>query len=284
MVESTTVAGRGAFAAIVLLLSIICVTRNGLADTRAIVVASTTSTENSGLFDHILPLFEAKTGIAVRIVAVGTGQAIRLAQRGDADVLLVHHRPSELAFVAAGYGVRRYDLMFNDFVIVGSNRDLAKIKGSASVSEALRRIAERRALFISRGDDSGTHKKEMALWAAANLDPLGASGRWYRETGGGMGATLNIAAALDAYALSDRATWLSFGNKQDLTLLLSGDPHLFNQYGVIAVNRDRHPHVRADLAGEFIGWLISPAGQAAIAGFRINGQQAFFPGAASSEQ
>ena len=282
MVNRAAMTGRAVLGSFIVLLVLLGVSRAGFAEAQFIVLASTTSTQNSGLFDHILPLFEAKTGIAVRVVAVGTGQAVRLAQRGDADVLLVHHRPSEAAFVAAGYGVQRYDVMFNDFVIVGSNKDGARVRGSDSVITALQRIAGNKALFISRGDDSGTHRKEMALWAAAQLDPRRASGRWSRETGGGMGATLNIAAALDGYTLSDRATWLSFANKQELRLLMSGDPRLFNQYGVIAVNPDRHPHVRAKPARDFIDWLVSAEGQAAIAGFRIEGQQAFFPNAGSA--
>ena len=252
----------------------------GQAKQRFIVLASTTSTENSGLFAHILPMFERRTGIAVRVVAVGTGQAIRIAQRGDADVLLVHHQPSEAAFVAGGYGVRRHEVMYNDFVIVGpgTTRSLG-----VTVADVMKRIAAEGMLFVSRGDDSGTHKKELALWAAAGIDPRAASGRWYRETGSGMGATLNVAAALSAYTVADRGTWLSFANKQDLAIRVSGEPSLYNQYGVIAVSRERHPHVRAKFAHEFIGWLLSPEGQAAIASFRINGQQAFFPNAQTRE-
>ena len=248
----------------------------GYAKQRFIVLASTTSTENSGLFAHILPRFEKRTGISVRVVAVGTGQAIRIAQRGDADVLLVHHRDSEDAFVACGFGTRRYDVMSNDFVIVGPKT--ARSWGR-DVVDALGRIARDNELFVSRGDDSGTHKKEMALWAAAGVDPRFASGTWYRETGSGMGATLNVAAALGAFTLSDRATWLSFANKQDLEIQLSGDPNLHNQYGVIPINAARHPHVRSDLARDFVTWLLSAEGQAAIASFRIHGQQAFFPNA-----
>ena len=268
---------------LILLIFLGCPSPGQTAD-RFIVVASTTSTENSGLFDHILPLFEDSAGIAVRVVAVGTGQALRLAQRGDADVLLVHHRPSEWAFVAAGYGVRRYDVMYNDFVVVGPKHDPAGAGERAVVADALRRIFASQPVFVSRGDDSGTHKKEIALWTAANLDPRAASGRWYRETGGGMGATLNIAAALDAYTLTDRATWLSFANKQNLRILVSGGPRLFNQYGIVAVNPDRHPHVRAEFAHDFVDWLISAEGQAAIASFRIRGQQAFFPNAKPVEE
>ena len=246
---------------------------------RAIVLASTTSTEVSGLFAHILPPFEAETGIAVRVVAVGTGQALKLAQNGDADVLLVHHRPSEEAFVAEGYGVERFDVMYNDFVLVGPGADPAGIKGLAGAAEALARIAASHAPFASRGDDSGTHKAERALWQAAGVDPAAASGGWYRELGQGMGATLNAAQAMDAYTLSDRATWLAFENKGALEILVEGDPALFNQYGVILVNPARHPHVDAAGGQAFIDWLLSPAGQGAIAGFHISGAQLFFPNA-----
>jgi tungstate transport system substrate-binding protein len=246
---------------------------------RSIIVASTTSTENSGLFDYLLPLFEAETGIEVRVVAVGTGQAIALARNGDADVLFVHHQPSEEAFVAAGFGVARHDVMFNDFVIVGPAGDPAGIAGEQDAVAALDAIAGAEAPFASRGDDSGTHKKELALWQVAGVDVQAASGGWYRETGSGMGATLNTAAAMDAYTLTDRATWLNFQNKGALEILVEGDPRLFNQYGIILVSRDKHPHVEAELGQRFIDWVISERGQAAIAGYRIQGQPAFFPNA-----
>ncbi|MFQ5784482.1 MAG: substrate-binding domain-containing protein [Alphaproteobacteria bacterium] len=246
---------------------------------RAIVVASTTSTQNSGLFDHILPLFKTASGITVNVVAVGTGQAIRLAKRGDADVLFVHHKPSELAFVADGFGVRRYDVMYNDFVIVGPKSDPAGVRGMKDAAAALRKIAKAGALFASRGDDSGTNKAELALWRAGGVDVAAASGTWYRETGSGMGATLNTAAGLDAYSLSDRGTWLSFQNRRGLAILVEGDPRLFNQYGVTLVNPTRFPHVRAADGRAFIDWLLSDAGQAAIAAYRVNGQQLFFPNA-----
>ena len=244
-----------------------------------IIVASTTSTKNSGLFDHILPLFEKKTGIQVRVVAVGTGQAIRLARNGDADVLFVHHRPSEEKFVAEGFGVRRFDVMVNDFVIAGPKDDPARIAGVRDAAKALAKIARGRAPFVSRGDDSGTHKKELGLWRAAGVDVVQASGTWYRETGSGMGATLNTASAMQAYVLVDRGTWLSFKNRAGLRVLVEGDERLFNPYGVILVNPERHPHVKADLGREFIAWLISPEGQAAIGAFRINGQVLFKPNA-----
>ncbi len=244
-----------------------------------IIVASTTSTQNSGLFEHILPMFEAETGIKVRVVAVGTGQAIRLARRGDADVLFVHHKPSELKFVADGFGVKRFDVMYNDFVIVGPSDDPAGIRGMTDAAAAFARIAKAKALFASRGDDSGTNKAELGLWKAAGIDVAGASGRWYRETGSGMGATLNTASGLDAYTLSDRATWLNFRNRGRLAVLVEGDPRLFNQYGVTLVNPKKYPHVRVAEGQAFIDWLLSDKGQAAIAAYRVNGQQLFFPNA-----
>ncbi len=249
------------------------------AETPAITLASTTSTENSGLFAHLLPRFTGASGIAVRVVAVGTGQALRMARNGDADVLLVHHRPSEEAFVAAGYGVQRHDVMYNDFVLVGPRADPASLRGLDDAAAALARVAATRAPFASRGDDSGTHKKELGLWAAAGLDPSGASGTWYRETGSGMGATLNAAAAMGAYALSDRATWLAFRNQGDLEVLVEGDHRLFNPYGAILVSPARHTHVHAREGQAFIDWLISGAGRTAIAAYRLDGRQLFFPNA-----
>ncbi len=246
---------------------------------RFILLASTTSTENSGLFAHLLPIFTAKTGIQVRVVARGTGQAIKMAERGDADLLLVHHRPSEDVFVARGYGVARHDVMYNDFVLIGPRDDPAGIAGLSDAAEALARIARAKATFLSRGDDSGTHKKEQGLWRIAGIDPAAASGGWYRETGAGMGATLNTAAALGGYLLSDRATWLAFRNKRDLAVLAEGDPRLFNPYGVILVNPERHPHVKAADGQALIDWLISDEGQQAIAAFKVDGRQLFFPSA-----
>jgi tungstate transport system substrate-binding protein len=244
-----------------------------------ITVASTTSTENSGLFGHLLPIFQEKTGIEVRVVAVGTGQAIELARNGDADVLFVHHKPSEEKFVADGFGVERHEVMYNDFVIVGPAADPAGIKGDKDVVDAMRKIAAAAASFASRGDDSGTHKAELALWHEAGVDVAGASGTWYRETGSGMGPTLNTAAGMDAYALTDRGTWLSFDNRQNLAILVEGDPRLFNQYGIILVNPAKHPHVKAEFGQTFIDWVLSDEGQDAIGAFKINGQQAFFPNA-----
>jgi tungstate transport system substrate-binding protein len=248
-------------------------------DGRFITMASTTSTRNSGLLDSILPQFTEKSGVAVRVVAVGTGQAIRLARRGDADVLLVHDTASEEQLVADGEGVKRYPVMHNDFVIVGPEGDPAGIAGMADASRALARIAETKSTFASRGDDSGTHKAEMRLWAASGVDPRAHSGRWYRELGSGMGATLNSAAGMNAYTLTDRGTWIAFENQLDLRILVEGDPRLYNPYGVILVNPERHPHVKAAEGQAFIDWLVSEAGQRAIADFRIDGQQLFFPDA-----
>ncbi len=244
---------------------------------RFITVASTTSTENSGLFGHILPLFTKKTGIAVRVVAVGTGQAIRLAERGDADVLFVHHTPSEEKFVKEGYGVERFGVMYNDYVLVGPKADPAKIAGLKDVTAAFKKVAAASAPFASRGDNSGTHKAELEIWSRAGTDIKGA--QWYRSTGSGMGATLNTAAGMAAYALADRGTWISFKNKQDLKIVVEGDPVLFNPYGVMVVNPAKHPHIKAKDASAFVNWLISAEGQAAIAGFKLDGQQLFFPNA-----
>jgi tungstate transport system substrate-binding protein len=248
-----------------------------------ITVASTTSTENSGLFEHLLPMFEDETGIDVRVVAVGTGQAIELAKRGDADVLFVHHKPSEEAFVEEGYGVERQDVMYNDYVIVGPASDPAGVKGMKDATAAFGKIAEAEAPFASRGDDSGTNKAELALWQKAGVDVAGESGSWYRETGSGMGPTLNTAAGMDAYVLTDRGTWLNFDNRQNLEIVVEGDPRLFNQYGIILVDPEKHPHVKADLGQQFIDWVISDEGQEAIGAFEINGQQAFFPNAKSGQ-
>lgn len=247
---------------------------------RFITLASTTSTENSGLFSHILPMFSEKTGIEVRVVAVGTGQAIRLARNGDADVLLVHHKASEEKFVAQGFGVERFEVMYNDFVLVGPQTDPAGIRESKEAAEALARIAEAQARFASRGDDSGTHKTELGLWKHAEIDVAAASGTWYREMGAGMGATLNSATGMSAYTMSDRATWTSFANKGDFAVLVEGDPALFNQYGVILVSPKRHRHVKADDGQALINWLLSPEGQKAIATFKVDGQQLFYPNAA----
>lgn len=244
-----------------------------------IVVQSTTSTQNSGLLDAILPAFQDRTGIEVRVVAVGTGQAIKNAMNGDGDVLLVHAKPSEEKFVADGWGVERLDVMYNDFILIGPEDDPAGVGGGKDIVAAFAAIAEAGAPFASRGDDSGTHKAELRHWNSAGIDVAAASGDWYRETGSGMGATLNAAAGMQAYVLSDRATWLAFGNKDGLDILVEGDPRLFNQYGIILVNPEKHPHVKAEQGQAFVDWLTGEEGQAAIAGFAIDGQQLFFPNA-----
>jgi tungstate transport system substrate-binding protein len=236
-------------------------------------VASTTSTEQSGLFKHLLPAFTKATGIEVRVVAVGTGQALDMGRRGDADVVFVHDRAAEEKFIAEGFGVKRYPVMYNDFIIVGPKADPAKIKGNDVVA-ALKRIAATKAPFTSRADKSGTHAAELRYWKLADITP---KAPWYRETGSGMGATLNTASGMNAYALADRGTWLSFRNRGDLVILVEGDRKLFNQYGVMLVNPAKHPHVKKELGQKFIDWLISPAGQASIAAFRIDGEELFFP-------
>jgi tungstate transport system substrate-binding protein len=243
---------------------------------RFITLASTTSTQNSGLYDYLLPLFTAKTGIEVRVISVGTGQAITIAKNGDADVLLVHHRPSEDAFVADGYGIERRDVMYNDFVIIGPKSDPATVSNQTKVSDGLNVINETRSLFISRGDESGTHKREKDLWAKAGIVP---TGNWYRDIGAGMGAALNMASSVNAYTLSDRGTWLSFGNKGDLDLLLSGDEALFNPYGIILVNPAKHPYVKIDMARSFSDWMVSDEGQNAIGAFTVQNLQLFCPNA-----
>ncbi|HEX6142260.1 MAG TPA: substrate-binding domain-containing protein [Geminicoccaceae bacterium] len=248
-------------------------------DDRFIIVQSTTSTQNSGLFDAILPTFEAATGIEARVVAVGTGQALKNAQNCDGDVLLVHARPAEEAFVENGYGVERLDVMYNDFVVVGPEEDPAGIGGMGDASDAFAKIAAAEAPFASRGDESGTHKTEASLWQEAGVDVAAASGGWYRETGSGMGATLNTAVGMDAYALTDRATWISFGNKGGYEVLVEGDDQLFNQYGVIRVSPEHCPEVRTEAAQAFVDWITGEAGQEAIAGYRLDGQQLFFPNA-----
>jgi tungstate transport system substrate-binding protein len=244
-----------------------------------ILVQSTTSTQNSGLFDHILPIFQDKTGIEVRVVAVGTGQAIKNAENGDGDVLFVHAKAAEEKFVAEGHGVSRADVMYNDFVIVGPADDPAGVAGMNDVVAALTKIAEAEAPFASRGDDSGTHKAELRLWNAAGIDVQAASGGWYRETGSGMGATLNTGTGMGAYIMTDRATWIAFGNKGDYRIAVEGDAKMFNQYGIILVNPEKHPGVKAEAGQTFIDWVLSDEGQAAIASYKVDGQQLFFPNA-----
>jgi tungstate transport system substrate-binding protein len=249
------------------------------AEDKFIIVQSTTSTQNSGLFEYILPIFTKKTGIEVRVVAVGTGHALKNAENGDGDVVLVHSKPDEEKFVADGWGVKRYDVMYNDFIIVGPAADPAKIAGVKDAVQAFKQIAEAKVPFVSRADDSGTNKAEIRLWRDAGIDAKASSGSWYLETGSGMGATLNTAVGKQAYALTDRGTWLSFSNKDAFKVLVEGDPRLFNQYGVILVNPEKHPNVKAKEGQSFIDWLIGPEGQAAIASYKIDGQQLFFPNA-----
>ncbi len=247
-----------------------------LADERTLVLASTTSVDNSGLLAHILPVFTRETGIAVRVLALGTGQALEVAARGDADLVLVHDPEAEAHFIAAGHGIARREIAWNDFIIVGPQADPAHIAGSADAVRAFKAIAAAQAPFVSRGDKSGTDAMEKRLWQSVGLDPR-AAGAWYKEIGGGMGAALNIAAAMGACTLSDRGTWLSFGNRGSLTILVQGDPRLVNRYDVIQLDPKRHPSARHDLARQLADWLVSPAGQAAIAGYAIGGEQLFHP-------
>jgi tungstate transport system substrate-binding protein len=249
------------------------------AQDRFITVASTTSTMDSGLFGHILPIFEGKTGIKVRVVAQGTGQALDTGRRGDADVLFVHARAQELKFVEEGYSTKRLPVMYNDFVVVGPKADPAGVGGTKDVAAAFKAIAEKKIPFVSRGDKSGTHLAEVALWKVAGLDLAAVRGEWYREVGQGMGAALNTAGAMGAYTLSDRATWIAFKNKGELTISVEGDKRLFNQYGVMLVNPAKFPSVKAADGQAFVDWLVSKEGQDAIAGYKIQGQQLFFPNA-----
>lgn len=261
------------------LLVALSVTAPVIAQDKSIVVASTTSTQDSGLFGHILPLFKARTGITVKVVALGTGQALDTARRGDADVVFVHARSEEEKFVAEGFGVKRYAVMYNDFVLIGRKADPAGVAASKDIVAALRTIKQKAAPFVSRGDRSGTHIAELKLWKEAGIDIEKEKGPWYKSIGQGMGAALNAAAASDGYVLADRGTWLSFKNKADLAILVQGDKRLFNQYGVILVNPARHPHVKRELGQQFIDWLLSPEGQADIAAFEIDGHPLFFPNA-----
>ena len=264
----------GSFVAVALLVA-----PSARADSPFIILASTSSTQNSGLLDHILPIFEKISGIHVRVLAVGTGQALRLARNGDADVLFVHHKPSEEKFVADGFGVQRHEVMYNEFLIIGPAEDPAGIADMKNAGMAMTRIANARVPFVSRGDDSGTHKRELFLWHLAGLDATENDPGWYHEAGSGMGATLNTAAAMTAYTLVDSGTWLNFNNRQGLAVLLRGDPVLFNNYGVILVDKNRHPHVKSEHGQRFIDWLISPIGQNVIGAFMINGERAFTPSA-----
>ncbi len=244
-----------------------------------ITVASTTSTEQSGLFKHLLPVFEKKTGIQVRVVALGTGQALDMARRGDADVVFVHDREAEEKFLAEGFGVQRFEVMYNDFVLVGPKADPAKVAGGKNIIDAYRKIAAAAAPFASRGDKSGTHAAELRLWKIAGIDPQTGKGTWYRETGSGMGPTLNTASGMNAYSFTDRGTWLSFKNRGELVISVEGDQRLFNQYGVMLVNPAKHPHVKKDMGQAFVDWVISPEGQRTIAEYKIGGERLFFPNA-----
>ncbi|RUM96516.1 sulfate transporter [Pseudaminobacter arsenicus] len=250
-----------------------------VAQDKSIVVASTTSTQDSGLFDHILPLFKDKTGIEVKVIAQGTGQALDTARRGDADVVFVHAKAQEEKFIEEGFGVKRYEVMYNDFVLIGPKSDPAGIKGTSDITAAFEAIRAKQALFVSRGDKSGTHSAELKLWKEAGIDIDAAKGEWYRDIGQGMGAALNTAGAMNAYVLSDRGTWLSFKNRGDLEIVVERDKRLFNQYGVMLVNPEKFPTVKAEFGQSFIDWLVSPEGQGAIAEYKIDGQQLFFPNA-----
>lgn len=249
------------------------------AQEKFIVVASTTSTQNSGLFGYILPKFIARTGIKVRVVAQGTGQALATGRRGDADVLFVHDKVAEAKFIEGGFGVGRKDVMYNDFILIGPKSDSAKVAGGRDIVAALKKVYAAKSPFVSRGDKSGTNAAELRLWKVAGIDPVTGRGAWYRETGSGMGPSLNTASAMNAYILSDRGTWLSFKNRGELTIVVEGDGRLFNQYGVMLVNPAKHPHVKKELGQAFIDWLVSDEGQKTIAGYKIGGEQLFFPNA-----
>jgi tungstate transport system substrate-binding protein len=272
------VIARRAFLAALLTLAAFAVQ----AQERFITVASTTSTEQSGLFGYLLPIYEQKTGVKVRVVALGTGQALDVGRRGDADVVFVHARAAEEKFLAEGQGVKRYPVMYNDFVLIGPKSDPAKVAGSKDILGAMKKVEVAQAPFVSRGDRSGTHMAELDLWKAAGVDLDKSKGPWYRDTGQGMGPALNTAASMGAYILADRGTWLAFKNRGDLTILVEGDKRLFNQYGVMLVNPEKHPSVKKELGQQLIDWLVSPAGQKAIADYKINGEQLFYPNAADA--
>ncbi len=269
------VSSRRRFVALSLMLCALAVN----AQERFITVASTTSTEQSGLFGYLLPIFQEKSGIQVRVVALGTGQALDLARRGDADVVFVHAKAAEEKFLAEGEGVKRYPVMYNDFVLIGPKSDPAGIAGGKDILEALKKVRTAQAPFVSRGDRSGTHMAELALWQDAGIDLDKSKGPWYRDTGQGMGPALNTASSMNAYLLADRGTWLAFKNRGELTILVEGDKRLFNQYGVMLVNPEKHPTVKKELGQTFIDWLVSPEGQKVIAGYKIGGEQLFYPDA-----
>ncbi|HEX3117319.1 MAG TPA: substrate-binding domain-containing protein [Bradyrhizobium sp.] len=269
---------RNSSLASAVLVGILVNSAPAMAEDRSIVVASTTSTQDSGLFGYLLPILKAKTGIEVKVIAQGTGQALDTARRGDADVVFVHAKAQEEKFLAEGFGVKRFDVMYNDFVLIGPKRDPAGVKGK-DIAAALKAIQAKAAPFVSRGDRSGTHSAELALWKQAGIDIASSKGPWYREIGQGMGAALNIASAINGYVLSDRGTWISFKNRGDLEITVEGDKRLFNQYGVMLVSPAKYPTVKKELGQTFVDWLVSPEGQAAIASYKIDGQQLFFPDA-----
>ncbi len=274
-----TLSRRNVIAAAIVALALLGLQGPAVAQQNFITVASTTSTEQSGLFKHLLPVFEKKTGTQVRVVALGTGQALDMGRRGDADVVFVHDKVAEEKFVADGLGVRRFEVMYNDFVLVGPKADPAKIAGGKDITDAYKKIAGSNSPFASRGDKSGTHAAELRLWKEAGIDPNTGKGSWYRETGSGMGTTLNTASAMNAYSFTDRGTWLSFKNRGDLLIVVEGDQKLFNQYGVMLVSPAKHPHVKKDPGQAFVDWLISPEGQQTIATYKIDADQLFFPNA-----
>jgi tungstate transport system substrate-binding protein len=269
---------RFSFLAFAMLFAALVNGATALAADQSIVVASTTSTQDSGLFGYLLPIFKAKTDIEVKVIAQGTGQALDTARRGDADVVFVHAKAQEEKFLAEGFGVKRFDVMYNDFVLIGPKSDPAGVRGR-DIETALQTIQAKGAPFVSRGDRSGTHSAELALWKQAGIDIAAVKGPWYREIGQGMGAALNTAGAMNGYVLSDRGTWISFKNRRDLDIVVEGDRRLFNQYGVMLVNPEKFPHVKKQAGQAFVDWLVSPQGQAAIAGYTIDGQQLFFPNA-----
>jgi tungstate transport system substrate-binding protein len=269
---------RFSFLAFAMLFAALVNGATALAADQSIVVASTTSTQDSGLFGYLLPIFKAKTDIEVKVIAQGTGQALDTARRGDADVVFVHAKAQEEKFLAEGFGVKRFDVMYNDFVLIGPKSDPAGVRGR-DIETALQTIQAKGAPFVSRGDRSGTHSAELALWKQAGINIAAVKGPWYREIGQGMGAALNTAGAMNGYVLSDRGTWISFKNRRDLDIVVEGDRRLFNQYGVMLVNPEKFPHVKKQAGQAFVDWLVSPQGQAAIAGYTIDGQQLFFPNA-----
>jgi tungstate transport system substrate-binding protein len=270
---------RTGIVAIALCLLAIATMSQSAQDNRSIVVASTTSTQDSGLFEYLLPIVKRQTGISVRVIAQGTGQALDTGRRGDADVVFVHAKPAELKFLAEGESLKRYPVMYNDFVLIGPRNDPAHVAGTSDIAKALQAIATNKSAFISRGDNSGTHMAELALWKVSGIDIDKDRGQWYKSVGQGMGAALNAASAIDAYVLSDRATWIHFKNKAEMRIAVQGDKRMFNQYGVMLVNPEKHPSVKKELGQRFIDFLVSPAGQRDIASYQIDGEQLFYPNA-----